>query len=635
MEVEKILHKYWGFTSFRPLQKEIIQTVLERKDTLALLPTGGGKSLCFQVPALKMGGLCIVVTPLIALMKDQVENLKRRGISAVAVHSGMSFREIDIALNNCVYGGVKFLYLSPERLKTEIFQVRVHDMNVSLLAIDEAHCISQWGYDFRPAYLEVAKVREYLPNVPIIALTATATPKVQEDIQEKLLFREGSRQFQKSFLRENLSYSAFYEEDKARRTLEILRKVQGTAIVYVKTRSYTSRFSDYLNQIGISSDFYHGGLSFEERNHKQQRWIDEEVRVMVCTNAFGMGIDKPNVRLVVHHGMPNSLEAYYQEAGRAGRDGYKSYAVLLYENADIEYLEEALQKKYPTVDFLRRVYQALANYLQLAIGSNSLQSYDLELKYFSETYRLQMVETYHALKVLELEGYIQLTESHRQVSKLRFLVENRELYNFQVQNATYDFFIKSLLRSYGAELFTDYMVISERAIAERLGMPEKIVEKYLKYLHKTEIVDYIGKTEVPQITFLTPRQDAKRLAVSAKKLDEMKAKEEEKLNAIKAFVQSTHLCRTVQFCNYFGETLKEPCGVCDHCIAERKQVKNQGKNIESKIIQSIQSKQGIISVEELIKQLPNYSSKEIVQTCRILLDKQLIIKREDGKYQLS
>ncbi len=630
MELKQVLQKYWGFSTFRPLQEEIITSVIEGKDTLALLPTGGGKSICFQVPTLARPGICLVITPLIALMKDQVENLNRKRIPATAIYSGMSHREIDIALDNCIYGNIKFLYLSPERLKTDIFLERVQKMKVSLVAVDEAHCISQWGYDFRPTYLEVANIRKILPKTPILALTASATFEVQKDIQAKLLFDEDARKFQRSFARNNLSYSVFYEENKKQRTLTILQKVQGTAIIYVTSRKATIEVSHYLQQNGIVANYYHGGLNHEERSKKQLAWLNNKVRVMVCTNAFGMGIDKPDVRVVIHHGITRSLEAYYQEAGRAGRDEQRAYAVMLYDKNDVQETEQSIDKKFPDLYYLRRVYQALANYLKLAIGSNIMESYDLDLVYFAETYRLKLIEVYHALRLLEMEELIQFNESFQQVSKLRFKVNNRNLYNFQVSNPTYDFFIKAILRIYGAELFSDYLIISEKQLAQHVGMPEKTVIHYLNSLKKLDVIDYLGKKETPQITFLTPRLNAKMLPIRQSMIDDLKKKDQEKLGAVVEYIQSKKRCRTIQLCEYFGEKTEQVCNLCDHCIQVNKQHINNDKEYQQQILEILQTK-SFYSLEEIAKSFSEVSSHYIIKMCRTLLDQQKIIYTDNGE----
>lgn len=419
MNIHNILAKYWGYHSFRPLQEEIITSVLQGNDTLALLPTGGGKSVCFQVPALVQEGVCIVISPLIALMKDQVDNLQKKGISAIAITSAMHKREIDIAFDNCVYGNIKFLYLSPERLITPIAQARIQKMKVSLIAVDEAHCISQWGYDFRPSYLEIAKLRELQPKVPVLALTATATPEVVKDIQEKLRFKKANV-LQKSFERKNLAYVVIGEEDKLSRLLKVVNNVGGTGVVYVRNRKKTQEVAAFLQKNKIPADFYHAGLTPGERSQKQDSWIKNKTRVIVATNAFGMGIDKPDVRFVVHLDLPDSLEAYFQEAGRAGRDEGKAYAVMLYNEADINDLKSNVEMSFPSVEEIRQTYQALANYYQLAVGSGEGAAFDFDISELCRNYKLEPVTVFNSIRFLEKEGYISATEAVYQPSRINF-----------------------------------------------------------------------------------------------------------------------------------------------------------------------------------------------------------------------
>ncbi len=574
MSIQSILQQYWGYQAFRPQQQEIIESVLAGHDTLALLPTGGGKSICFQVPAMAREGICIVISPLIALMKDQVEQLQRRGIPAVAIYSGMTRAEIDMSLDNCVYGGIKFLYISPERLKTEILIERVKRMRVNLLAVDEAHCISQWGYDFRPAYLEIAQFRKVIPDANVIALTATATKPVQQDIQDNLEFKS-PKHFQKSFARPNLSYSVFYEDDKERKLQEILQKVNGSAIVYVRSRKKTQLLAKYLYGHGFSATFYHAGLTNQEREERQSNWINGKTRVMVSTNAFGMGIDKPDVRVVVHMDVPETLEAYYQEAGRAGRDEKKAYAVLLYLGNDLSELQRRLSFSFPTIETLKRVYQCLANYYKIAVGSSSLASYDFDLDNFVKTFQLQPTETYYALKRLEEESLIQLNEDFYHPSKVFIKLGNTELYKFQVANAHLDILIKSILRLYGGELFSNFIAISESKLATLLSTSVNDVMRQLKALHKMEVVDYDQQKDIPQITFLQPRHDAAKIPFDRKKMDERFKIHSEKIKAVSAYATSNNLCRTRHFQEYFGEKAYDDCGVCDTCLNKKKTDKSE------------------------------------------------------------
>ena len=500
MQAQEILKQFWGYDNFRPLQTDIIQSVIDGRDTLALMPTGGGKSLCFQVPALMSDGICIVVSPLIALMQDQVLQLKKRGISAIGIFSGMHKNQIDIALDNCIYGDIKFLYVSPERLQTKIFIERAKQMKINLLAIDEAHCISQWGYDFRPPYMKIAEFRKLIAPVPMIALTATATEEVKTDIVERLEMNN-PQTFQQSFARANLSYSAFKEDDKERRLMKILQNVQGSAVVYVRNRRRTQEISDLLNKYNVQATFYHAGLNATERTKRQESWIRNQVRVIVATNAFGMGIDKPDVRTVVHLDLPDTLEAYYQEAGRAGRDGEKAYGVALFNQSDIDGLEKNVQQSYPPIELIRRVYQCLGNLFQLAVGAGEFASYDFDLVEFQRRFDLPPTDTYFALKILEIQGFLQLSEGFKNTSKVMLIVDNRQLYDFQLRNPKYDSFIKLLLRMYGGELFGTFLNISEANIAKAYSIPVKEIEAWLLILEKFDILIYDKQKDKPQLTF--------------------------------------------------------------------------------------------------------------------------------------
>ncbi|MBP6303631.1 MAG: RecQ family ATP-dependent DNA helicase [Bacteroidia bacterium] len=564
-QLHTILQQYWGYSQFRPLQEEIISSVLSGKDTLALLPTGGGKSLCFQVPAMAKEGLCLVVSPLIALMKDQVDNLQKRGIKAIAVFSGMSFREIDRLLDNCVYGDVKFLYVSPERLATDIFRERVKRMNINLLAIDEAHCISQWGYDFRPEYLQIAEVRELLPKVPVIALTASATQDVVEDIQEKLKFKTKNA-FRKSFERTNLHYHVRQVEDKDRKLVEICKNIKGTGLVYVRNRRSTKALAQLLYKHGVAADFYHAGLQHKEREKKQHDWKNNKIRVMVCTNAFGMGIDKPDVRFVVHYEAPDSLEAYYQEAGRAGRDEQKSFAILLYNDADKTAALHKLKLSLPDEATVRRVYHLLGSYLNIAVGAAQFQTFPFDIAQFSTTYKLPPATVYHALKILEQDAYIQLSDAIHQPSKLHFRVNNMQLYRFQVANAQFDAFIKMLLRLYGG-MFDEYTQIHEDDVAAKMKLPVKQVMNWLKQLHQQQVVDYIESSDAPRLTYLTERLDSANLGINRKLMHFRHKVATEKLTTMLDFASQYRNCRSRYLLQYFNEPNQNWCRQCDVCLA--------------------------------------------------------------------
>ncbi len=568
MDINQILLKYWGYSSFRPLQEDIINSVLAGNDTLALMPTGGGKSLCFQVPGLSMGGICLVISPLIALMKDQVINLNNKGIKATAVYSGMSIKEIDIALDNCIYGSVKFLYVSPERLTTELMRKRLSKMNVNLVAIDEAHCISQWGYDFRPPYLRIAEIREYTGKTPFIALTATATREVINDISEKLAF-EKQNIFIKSFERKNLVYAVVKEEDKLNRLKVICNKIPGTGIVYARNRRKTKEISGFLNKIGIPADYYHAGLDNITRNKKQTGWMSGSIRVIVATNAFGMGIDKPDVRFVAHVDLPDCPEAYFQEAGRAGRDLKKSYAVLLFNDADIRDAWKFLELSYPPIHYIKKVYNALGNYLQIPVGGGNEANHNFEIYPFCNNYKLDPVLTFNAIKFLEKEGYIYTSEAFRNPSRIIFLTDKEDLYRFQVANPKFDQLIKTLLRSYTG-LFTEYCKIDEAEIAKRINFTkEKLIEQLLK-LQQYKIIDYKPQNKKPQISFLTERINENHISIAKENYHNLKKHAYRRMKAIIDYVQSENKCRSLLLLNYFGEKSDNRCGNCDVCLERNK-----------------------------------------------------------------
>ncbi len=632
--IHHILKKHWGHSSFRPLQEDIIRAVLDGKDVLALLPTGGGKSVCFQVPALAMEGICLVVSPLIALMKDQVAQLKSKGISAAAIYSGMHAQEIDVLLDNCAYGDIQFLYVSPERLGTDLFKERVKKMKVCLLAIDEAHCISQWGHEFRPSYLDIKEVKAFTGDVPTIALTASANLKVREDIIAQLGLQEVST-FVKSFARANLSYSCFLEENKEARLLSVLKNVKGSGIVYVNTRNKTVEIAKLLRRNGVSVDFYHGGLSNEERNTKQEKWIAGKIRVIVTTNAFGMGIDKPDVRSVVHWEPPFSLEAYYQEAGRAGRDEKKAYAVLLYNNEDLELVAKQVVEHYPDITFIKRVYQSLANYYKMAIGGSKMISYDFELNDFASTFNLNKRETYHALKRLESEGYIVLTDSFHEPSRLRFNVSSQDLYKIQVAKPPYDYMIKGILRIYGGEVLSQFVKFSEKELLKYLRDETSTeLTKKLTYLHKTGVASYYPQKTKPQITFLLGRVDANELLLDRKRWDQLKETESTKMKEMINYIKSER-CRSLTIQYYFDEKSERSCGVCDRCLAQKKLKVSEEQEIawKQKIWNTLNHHQKV-SLEELIAIFPTQQRKHGVYMIQQLLDQKIIAYDEHKNIQL-
>lgn len=606
-----------------------MQSAIDGNDTLALLPTGGGKSLCYQVPGMAMDGLCIVVTPLIALMKDQVQALNGKNIKAVGIYHGMSKVEIDNAIDNCVYGDVKFLYLSPERLVTDMMRARIQKMRINLLAVDEAHCISQWGYDFRPPYLRIAEIRTLIPNTPILALTATATTQVVQDIQDKLDFKD-ARVFQKSFERKNLAYMVFKEEDKLNKLLRICKKQNATGVVYVRNRKRTREIADWLVQQKVSADFYHAGLSSQERDAKQDAWMKERTRVIVSTNAFGMGIDKPNVRFVVHMDLPDSPEAYFQEAGRGGRDGNKAFAILLFNKADIQNLEQFHERSYPPLKEIRKIYNCLGNHFQLAIGSGKDQSMPFDIHKFAKAYSLNTFFIYNALGFLEKEGYLASSEALANPSRLMFLVSNEELYRFQVANPRYDPFLKMLLRSYTG-LFTEFTRINEEDIARRNGVPVENVKKILLDLHNMKILHYKEQNQKPVITFLEERLAASDLRISKEVYSERKAFARKRMEAMIQYVTSETKCRSLYLLAYFGETGGKRCGQCDVCLERNKAgVSTYEFNQVMKYIKPKLQKDEV-SLEMLIDDLDlNLAEEKVLNVLRYLKDNGKIIESGDG-----
>jgi ATP-dependent DNA helicase RecQ len=614
----EILLQYWGYSHFRPPQEEIIQAVLEKRDVLAILPTGGGKSVCFQVPVLMQEGICLVITPLIALMQDQVKQLKQRGIAAVSVHAGMHHREIDITLDNCVFGTIKFLYLSPERLQTDLFKERVKRMNVCLVAVDEAHCISQWGYDFRPPYLQIAELREVKPNAPFIALTATATRIVKEDIITKLNL-SNTAFFQKSFARENLSFVVRRTETKEKKLLEVLRKVPGSAIIYVRSRKSTVSVAAFLIKNKISSTFYHAGLTHQERINRQEEWISNQCRVIVATNAFGMGIDKPDVRVVVHMDLPENLESYYQEAGRAGRDGRRSYAAIIFHEVDVLALQTKVRQSQPEIDYLKKIYQAVANHFQVAEGSSQGESYDFDLDGFCKKFSFKSTDVYPALKKLEEFGLLEFNESFYRPSVLHFSFDKKKLYEFQIAHERFDLLIKALLRLYGGELYSDFTAISENQIAVMMKQSISTIKLELGQLHNLQVLVYEPVNESPKITFVLPRQDADRLPIDRKEFDRRRDLHLSKMEAMKSYVEQGHRCRMQVIQEYFDEVTYTTCGICDVCISKRK-TENLAtlKDYEEQITYLL--KQKPMTVEELEAAVDPQEKELFVEVIREMVD---------------
>ncbi len=614
----EILKSHWGYDRFRSPQEEVIQSVMDGKDTLALLPTGGGKSICFQVPALMSDGLTLVISPLIALMTDQVNSLREKHISAACLISGMSYRELDLVLDNAVHGKYKLLYLSPERLKTELFKERLKRMNISLLAIDEAHCISQWGFDFRPSYREIKELRHHLPHVPVLALTATATPRVVEDIMEQLQFRS-KKLIQKSFMRSNLSYEVCHTEKKWSLSLTELRKTTGSAIVYLRSRRHCAEIAKWLIQNNLSATYYHAGLDVHERHLRQERWIKNEVKIMVCTNAFGMGVDKPDVRLVIHLDLPDSLEAYFQEAGRAGRDGKPSRSLILVGPSDQEGLRKRYLESFPDLKFIKRVYQAIANHLQLAVGSGESQSYSFDLNAFSRAYELSGLRCHHALLIMEREGLFVSSDNIGQSSRVKLLVNRTALYDFQLRNPPLDSFIKTLTRSYGG-LETEYIPISEYVIGQRTNCPVKKVKEILAHLHKQGIIDYIPSDGSAKLTYLHPRMKAEALSISDDNLRHRYEERKRRIESVLFYLEQSDTCRSILLLRYFGEESRIKCGQCDFCRKEASSALSSKRFalIRAQLLKVLSDKPGS-SVSSITNSLP-YEEDQLLEVIDFMMD---------------
>ncbi|HOY49715.1 MAG TPA: ATP-dependent DNA helicase RecQ [Flavobacteriales bacterium] len=623
----EILERFWGFNTFRPLQEEIVQSVIDGHDTLALLPTGGGKSICFQVPALCLEKLCIVISPLIALMKDQVENLEKKGIQAGMISSSMKALEIDMLIDRCQSGQMQFLYVSPERLKSERFREVLPNLNIGMIAVDEAHCISQWGYDFRPSYTEIAQIRELLPDIPIIALTATATPEVCDDIEKQLQFKN-SKRFKKSFTRSNLAYIVRFTEDKTTQLLRILQHVSGSSVVYVRNRKRCKEISEMLLQAGISASYYHAGLDGATRNYRQLQWIEGRVRVMVCTNAFGMGIDKPDVRSVIHLEMPDSPEAYFQEAGRAGRDGEKAFAVLLSDEGDERDFEDRFNYAFPGFDTIKAMYNWLGNYLQLPVGSGQDQTFAFDLGLFAKRYKHHPVECYSALRFLEREGLISLQENFYQPSRIFIPVNQQEIYYFEFQNPTYEAVLKTLLRSYGG-LFQEYVQIREQELAERIQVPIARLIEMLNYLDKSGMISYYPAINESQIYFTLARQHPDRIPISLKRYEERRTAALTRMQAMMRYVKETQTCRSKYLVDYFGEIDALRCGQCDVCLEQAKAGKYEAwkDRMLLKIQQLLVVEEQ--SPEQIIEQLPD-NPAVILEAIREWIDEGILKETETG-----
>jgi len=615
---QQILHDYWGYSSFRPLQEQIIQSVWAGKDTLGLMPTGGGKSITFQVPVMGMKGICLVVTPLISLMKDQVDSLRERGIKAAAVYSGMSRDEIITTLENCIFGDFKFLYVSPERLSSDIFITKLLAMDVCLLVVDESHCISQWGYDFRPSYLKISEIRRLLENVPVLALTATATREVVDDIQEKLLFKE-KNVFRKSFARDNLSYVVRNADNKLTALIHILQTVQGAGIVYVRSRKQTKEIAQSLQKAGISADFFHAGLSHEVKVLKQNAWKLDECRVIVSTNAFGMGIDKPDVRTVVHMDLPNSPEEYFQEAGRAGRDGERSYSIILYTRADSAKLKKRVADAFPDRDFIVRVYEALGNYYQVAVGAGYNDVYDFSLYEFCQPFKLPFLQTHHALKILELAGYIEYTEEIDVHSRIRFLIYRDEMYSLHLDKDT-DELLHTILRNYTG-VFSDDVYIDESLLAVRTGKSRHEIQEMLISLSRMRYIRYIPQKKTPFIVFTTSREETRFVTISREVYEERKKRFEKRINAMIGYVEEEAVCRSRMLLIYFGEKNPKDCGHCDVCLKKNETGLSNYEfhRLEGQIKESLQQEQPR-RINNLVDSLTDENTDKVIRVIRFLID---------------
>ncbi|MGX5818603.1 RecQ family ATP-dependent DNA helicase [Chitinophaga lutea] len=629
ISAHSILHRFWGYQQFRPLQEEIIRSVAAGRDTLALLPTGGGKSICFQVPAMMREGVCLVVTPLIALMKDQVENLNKRGIPAFAIYAGMHVKDVEKVLALAREGEIKFLYVSPERLQSKRFQWYCEVLPVSLIAIDEAHCISQWGYDFRPAYLQIATIREHFPNAPLLALTATATPLVREDICDKLELRDPAV-FVKSFARANLSYSVLEEEAKITRIRQALEKIPGTALVYCRNRRQTQEIAALLAAQGISANYYHAGLPAAERSARQEAWIKGETRVIVCTNAFGMGIDKPDVRLVIHADVPDSLEAYYQEAGRAGRDEQKSWALLLYTERDLEELKARIPQQFPTMDEIRGVYQAIVNYLQAPAGGTEGVYYDFDINDFVKRFGLNITIVYSALRILEQEGIWQLSESVYMPSRVEFVSNRERIEEYCERQPQLEGLIQTLLRTYEG-IFDGPAPIFEKQIARIMRIGEQDVNIDLQLLHRQAIIRYYPRKEQPQLCFLVERPAVQYLRVDLQLLERRRKAMEERIAAISAYARNGNVCRTQQLVAYFGEKDAKPCGVCDVCQQKEKGALKAPEfgQLAKSILDALE---GSMALQELMQKVPA-PEERVLETLQFLVAEGLVLR--DGNGMLS
>lgn len=619
-DIKEILKQYWGYDEFRSLQEEIIHSVIAGYDTLALMPTGGGKSITYQVAALTKEGVCVVITPLIALMKDQVEELHKRNIPAEAIYTGMTSDQIESAVNKTLYAGVKFLYISPERLASEVFRAKLRLMKICLFAVDEAHCISQWGYDFRPSYLRIAEIRTFFPDAPVLALTATATPVVADDIQNQLKFVRHNV-LSKSFRRDNISYVVRKVNDKPGELLNILLKIQECAIIYVRKRSTAEELAGFLNSKGIKSDFYHAGLASLQREKKQENWKNNAVPVIVATNAFGMGIDKPDVRIVVHFDIPDSLEAYFQEAGRAGRDGKKAYAVLLCSGAAVVALKARIEKGFPEKKYIRQVYEALGNFFQLEEGEGLGRAFEFDRDIFVKNFKLDYVKTLSSINILQVGGYLECTTDVNSRSRICFIVQREHLYRFDTRSELQDRLLEVLMRSY-AGIFVQYIFISEQYIAESLGVSRQQVYEALIQLVKRRIISYVPGNDRPYIVYHQPRLPLTYVTIGRDAYETRKQNYALKINKMLEYLEACDSCRQLFLMEYFGQREKEPCGACDLCLGKKRSGNvKEVRQIDQAILNQLQQQD--TDIKELMRVCSEHRDQALIRI-RILLDNEVI-----------
>ena len=626
-DIHRILQKYWGYKQFRALQEDIILSVLEGRDTLGLMPTGGGKSITFQIPTLAMEGIAIVVTPIISLMKDQVDNLVSRGIKATYLHAGLSVAENRRVMEKCLNGNYKFLYVSPERLESTNFIDRIKKLNVCLIVVDEAHCISQWGYDFRPSFLKIAALRKVFPKAPVLALTATATSVVVTDIQEKLEFKTPNV-FKTSFVRDNISYVVRHTTEKVGELVHILKSVPGSAIVYVRSRRRTKLISDELKRNGLSADYYHAGLNIEEKEDKQNKWKSDEIRVIVATNAFGMGIDKPDVRIVVHIDMPNSLEEYFQEAGRAGRDGNRSYAVMLAKETDKVVLRRHLSEAFPEKEFIRKVYERAGNFLEVAIGEGYGMMLDFNFNLFCRTFNLPVLPTHNALRILTQAGYIQFVEEIESQSRIMILANKDQLYNIPTTTPRADEVLQAILRTYTG-LFADYVFINEDVISYRYNLPQETIYESLLELNRMHLLHYVPRKRTPYIIYTTSREEPQHIAIPKTIYEDLRKRMEQRINAVLNYCFREDICREQYLVEYFGENSPQPCGHCDTCIEKHKRTTHTSKDVQDGILYMAQLKPRTLS--DFIKTL-SFPQDEIIEMVAMLVDEGYLEHLSDDTY---